>query len=125
MKSSSMIEAEFPICPVQRVDWDDSFQSSKKNLIFEYSGNSFELSYSNDVEFGDVELEVKHKASIGDDIEFADYGNRKIQKGEFVLELDNIKVMKVNQGSKSEECKLVELELNLYVKKMNIRTKLV
>jgi hypothetical protein len=92
-----------------------SFKIQEKFLIFNYSDNSFKLKFSNDREFEEIELDVKDQAEIGDDIEFIDTGERKIQKGEFVLEHNIIKLVKINQNMRKEECKLIELNLNVSI----------
>jgi hypothetical protein len=81
-------------------------------------------STNNDKEFGGAQLEIWHKAGIGDDVEFTDYEDRKIQKGKFILEHNAVKLVKVNQKMKREECKLTELNLNLNLKKINIQTRM-
>jgi hypothetical protein len=62
------------------------FKVQEKMLVFEYSDNMFSLIFDNDKEFGDVELDVRGKFGIGDDVGFTDYGDRKTLKGEYVLE---------------------------------------
>jgi hydrogenase maturation factor len=76
------------------------------------------------MEFGEVESDVKDQTGIVGDVEFTDVGERKIQKGEYVLEHNVVKLVKVNQNMKREECKLLELYLEVYIGKLNIRTKM-
>jgi hypothetical protein len=101
------------------------FLVEEKAMIFEYSGNSFSMIFSNDREFEDVELEVRGKVGIGDDVEFTSFGDRRFQKGEYVLEHNYVQLVKSNYMMERKECNLIEMDLNLFVGKTNIRTKMV
>jgi hypothetical protein len=72
------------------------FLVEEKAMIFEYSGNSFSMIFSNGREFEDVELEVRGKVGIGDDVEFTRFGDRRIQKGEYLLEHNHVQLVKTN-----------------------------
>jgi hypothetical protein len=56
-----------------------------------------------------IEAEVKGQTGIGDDVDFQDTGDRKIQKGEFIQEHNIIKLVKIDRDMKKEECKFVSL----------------
>ncbi|MDR2641139.1 MAG: hypothetical protein LBC61_07870, partial [Candidatus Peribacteria bacterium] len=101
-----------------------TFEIQEKFLIFEYSNNSFRLKFNNNMEFGEVEADVKDQTGIVGDVEFTDVGKRKIQKGEYVLEHNVVKLVKVNRNMKREECKLIILNLEAYIGKVNVNTKM-
>jgi hypothetical protein len=98
-----------------------TFGICEKFLIFKYSENLFKLKFDNNVEIDGVETMLKNHAGIGDDVELVDAGGRKIQKGESVMEHETINLIKVNQNMVREECKIVNLKLEVYIDKLKIR----
>jgi hypothetical protein len=48
---------------------------------------------SNDRSIGEIETEIKIKAGIDGDVEFHEFGDRKIQTGEMIFEHQTIKLM--------------------------------
>jgi hypothetical protein len=92
-----------------------SFVVQRKALEFHYSNDFFKLEFNNSLEIRAI---IRDQTSIGDDAEFYDYGERKIQKGEFVQEYNVIKLFKIDRNMKREPCKFEELNLEVYIGKM-------
>jgi hypothetical protein len=94
------------------------FNVQDKQLIFHFSNSNFEMNFSNDLEFGLIETEIRDKMGFGDDVEFHDNGDRKIQKGELVHELNDIKLVKYDKNMVKKECEIILIDLELYIGKM-------
>jgi hypothetical protein len=96
----------------------NSFVMQRKTLEFHYSNDFFRLEFDNSLEIGGIEATIRDQTGIGDDVEFYDYGERKIHKGEFVQEHNVIKLFTIDRNMKREPCKFKELNLEVYIGKM-------
>jgi hypothetical protein len=97
----------------------ECFKVQNKLLVFKYLNGCFKDEFKNTTEFESVESEVKNQLGFGIDVEFQDRGDRKIQKGELVHELDVINLVKNNKIMSKKECAMIDLKLEIY-RKMQI-----
>jgi hypothetical protein len=93
----------------------ESFEASVKFLMFQYLNGCFKMEFDNVLEFGIIETEIRNKIGIGDDMEFQDHGDRKIQKYELVQGLNIIKLVKYNRFISKKICEFINLKLKLSI----------
>jgi 5-formaminoimidazole-4-carboxamide-1-beta-D-ribofuranosyl 5'-monophosphate synthetase len=72
---------------------------------------------------GDVEWAIKLRAGIGNDVEMFALGNWKILKSEMVFEHQNVCLKIANCRCETGECNLVDIDVNMFISKINIQTK--
>jgi hypothetical protein len=98
------------------------FNIENQLASFKYVDAEFNLILSNDKMIEEVEMELKYKAGMGSDIKFYDIGNRQILKGEYIFEHSVIRLKRMKERAEVLDCKLVEVELNAFIGKLNVRT---
>jgi hypothetical protein len=84
----------------------------------------FDMNLSSDRDFSEIEAEMRYKIGLSEDVDFIGFGVKKILKGEMVFELQIVKLIRTNLKMERHECKLVNIQLNLFIDNTNIRTQM-
>jgi hypothetical protein len=98
------------------------FEIKEQIIIFQYSGNSFDVNLSSHRDFSEVESEIRYKIGLGEDVNFIGFGDWKILNSEMVFQHQIVKLVRTNWKMEKCECKLVDMQLNLFIGNTNIRT---
>jgi hypothetical protein len=98
------------------------FNIQSQMVSFKYIYSEFNLVLNNDKMIEEVEAELKYKAGLGCVVKLYDVGNRQIQKGEYIFKHPIIWLKRVNERADVLDCRLVEIELNAFVGKLNVKT---
>jgi hypothetical protein len=98
------------------------FHIESQLVTFKYSNQEFNLVLDNNKSIDDIEPELKYKAGLGNDVKFYDFGNRQIQKGEYVYEHPMIMLKKINERAETTDCRLVDMDLNAFIGNINVKT---
>lgn len=89
---------------------------------FKYLNSEFCLVLDNDKCIGDIENDLKYRPGIGFDVSFYGFGNRKLQKGEFLYENSTITLKRTDERAEIVDCRIVDINLNGFIGDLNIRT---
>jgi hypothetical protein len=98
------------------------FNIENQLVTFKYLHHEFSLVLDIDRCIDEVESELKYKAGMSEDVRFYGFGNRQIQKGEYLYEHPTITLKKINERAEVDECQLVDISLNEFVGNINVKT---
>jgi hypothetical protein len=89
----------------------NSFKLENQIITFKYSNNSFSRVFKNSSNMGEVEVFIKYKAGIRNNVNFHSFGGRKNLKDEIVFEHQEVILKNVNCKYEIKECNLISFNL--------------